>query len=121
MIYMWFTGKNYYNLAVEKERDSIFTTITTKWNPGFTLSSTNNFGQINHDSKRLAKCKPVRILDWKLSITHTLQQHLNFVTIHNITAIITAKVNIANITHSARRTFLSTISCTLVVAGTTLK
>ena len=26
MIYMWFTGKNYYNLAVEKDRVSIFTT-----------------------------------------------------------------------------------------------
>ena len=24
MIYMWLTGKNYYNLAVEKDRDSIF-------------------------------------------------------------------------------------------------
>jgi hypothetical protein len=23
MIYMWFTGKNYYNLAVEKDRGSI--------------------------------------------------------------------------------------------------
>ena len=32
MIYMWFTGKNYYNLAVdEKDRNSIFTTITTIW------------------------------------------------------------------------------------------
>jgi hypothetical protein len=31
MIYMWFTGKNYYNLAVEKDRDSIFTTVTTIW------------------------------------------------------------------------------------------
>ena len=29
MIYMWFTGINYYKLAVEKDRDSIFTTITT--------------------------------------------------------------------------------------------
>jgi hypothetical protein len=29
MIYMWFTGINYYELAVEKDRDSIFTTITT--------------------------------------------------------------------------------------------
>jgi hypothetical protein len=28
MIYMWFTGINYYILAVEKDRDSIFTTIT---------------------------------------------------------------------------------------------
>ena len=28
MIYMWFTeGINYYKLAVEKDRDSIFTTI----------------------------------------------------------------------------------------------
>ena len=27
MIYMWFTGINYYELAVEKDRDSIFTTI----------------------------------------------------------------------------------------------
>jgi hypothetical protein len=30
MIYMWFTGINYYKLAVEKDRDSIFTTITTR-------------------------------------------------------------------------------------------
>jgi hypothetical protein len=29
MIYMWFTGKNYYNLAVEKDRDSIFMIVTT--------------------------------------------------------------------------------------------
>jgi hypothetical protein len=27
MIYMWFTGINYYKLALEKGRDSIFTTI----------------------------------------------------------------------------------------------
>jgi hypothetical protein len=27
MIYMWFTGINYYKLAVEKDRDSIFTTL----------------------------------------------------------------------------------------------
>jgi hypothetical protein len=33
MIYMWFTGINYYKLAAEKDRDSIFTTI---WKPGFT-------------------------------------------------------------------------------------
>jgi hypothetical protein len=26
MIYMWFTGINYYKLAVEKDRHSIFTT-----------------------------------------------------------------------------------------------
>ena len=26
MIYMWFTGINYYKLAVEKDRDSVFTT-----------------------------------------------------------------------------------------------
>jgi hypothetical protein len=32
MMYMWFTGINYYNLAIEKDRDSIFTTI---WKPGF--------------------------------------------------------------------------------------
>jgi hypothetical protein len=31
---MWFTGINYYKLAVEKDRDSIFTTITTIWKPG---------------------------------------------------------------------------------------
>jgi hypothetical protein len=28
MIYMWFTGINYYKLAVEKDRDPIFTTIS---------------------------------------------------------------------------------------------
>jgi hypothetical protein len=33
MIYMWFTGINYYKLAVEKDRDSIFTTITTILKP----------------------------------------------------------------------------------------
>ena len=27
MIYKWFTGINYYKLAVEKDLDSIFTTI----------------------------------------------------------------------------------------------
>jgi hypothetical protein len=32
---MCFTGINYYKLAVEKDRDSIFTTITTIWKPGF--------------------------------------------------------------------------------------
>jgi hypothetical protein len=31
MISMWFTGINYYKLAVEKDRDSIFTTM---WKPG---------------------------------------------------------------------------------------
>ena len=30
MIYMWFTGINYYKLAVEKDRDFIFTTM---WKP----------------------------------------------------------------------------------------
>jgi hypothetical protein len=30
---MWFTGINYYKLAVEKDRDSIFTTITIIWKP----------------------------------------------------------------------------------------
>ena len=38
MIHMWFTGINYYKLAVEKDRDSIFTTITTIWKPGFSVS-----------------------------------------------------------------------------------
>jgi hypothetical protein len=27
VIYMWFTGINYYKLAVEKDLDSIFTTM----------------------------------------------------------------------------------------------
>jgi hypothetical protein len=35
MIYMWFPGINYYKLAVQKDRDSIFTTITIIWKPGF--------------------------------------------------------------------------------------
>jgi hypothetical protein len=33
MIYMWFTGINYSKLAFEKDRDYIFTTVTT-WRPG---------------------------------------------------------------------------------------
>jgi hypothetical protein len=32
MIYMWFTGINYYKLAVEKDLDFIFTTISK---PGY--------------------------------------------------------------------------------------
>jgi hypothetical protein len=28
MIYLWFTGLNYYKLTVAKDRDPIFTTIT---------------------------------------------------------------------------------------------
>ena len=36
MIYMWFIGINCYKLAVEKDRDSILTTIiTTIWRSGF--------------------------------------------------------------------------------------
>jgi hypothetical protein len=38
MICMWFTGINYYKLAVEKDRDSIFTTIATIWKPGCMLT-----------------------------------------------------------------------------------
>jgi hypothetical protein len=37
MIYMWFIGINYYKLAVEKDRDSIFTTITSIWKPGIRI------------------------------------------------------------------------------------
>jgi hypothetical protein len=37
MIYMWFTGLNYYKLAVEKDRDSIFKTITTISKPGLCM------------------------------------------------------------------------------------
>ena len=33
MIYMWFTSINYCTLAVEKDRDFSFMTITTKWKP----------------------------------------------------------------------------------------
>ena len=36
MIYTWFTGINYYKLAVEKDHDSIFTTI---WKPGYWAGS----------------------------------------------------------------------------------
>jgi hypothetical protein len=36
MIYMCFTGINYYKLAVEKDRDSIFTTI---WKAGFSFDN----------------------------------------------------------------------------------
>jgi hypothetical protein len=35
---MWFTGINYYKLAIEKDRDFIFTTITTTWKPGLAKS-----------------------------------------------------------------------------------
>ena len=38
MIYMWFTGINYSKLAVEKDRDSIFTTIRTTWKACLTVS-----------------------------------------------------------------------------------
>jgi hypothetical protein len=35
MVYMWFTGINYYKLAVEKDRDSIFTARLKKTNETF--------------------------------------------------------------------------------------
>jgi hypothetical protein len=38
MIYMWFTGINNYKLAVEKDRESIFTTI---WKPGLIWQNFN--------------------------------------------------------------------------------
>ena len=34
---MWFTGKNYYNLAHEKDRNFTFVTVTTIWKPGLKL------------------------------------------------------------------------------------
>ena len=34
ILYMWFTGMSYYKLAVEKDSDSIFTTISSMWKPG---------------------------------------------------------------------------------------
>ena len=34
-------GRNYYNLAVQKDRDSIFTTVRTIWKPGFKLCTSN--------------------------------------------------------------------------------
>jgi hypothetical protein len=40
MIYMWFTGTNYYKLAVEKDRDSIF---TTKWIPSLMTRKRRGF------------------------------------------------------------------------------
>ena len=40
MIYMWFTSINYSKLAVEKDRDSIFTTIRTIWKACLTVSET---------------------------------------------------------------------------------
>jgi hypothetical protein len=44
MIYMWFTGINYYKLAVKKDRDSFFTTICimTIWKPSFKVVSDNS-------------------------------------------------------------------------------
>ena len=42
MIYVWFTaGIDYYKLAVEKDRDSIFTTITTIWKPDLKSASSS--------------------------------------------------------------------------------
>jgi hypothetical protein len=58
MIYMWFTGINYYKLAVEKDRESIFTTITTIWNPGwnryisFLLKHWTNLDSLKQDKVR---------------------------------------------------------------------
>jgi hypothetical protein len=36
MIYVWFRVVNYHKLSIEKDRDSIFTTITIICKPGFT-------------------------------------------------------------------------------------
>jgi hypothetical protein len=36
MIYMWFTGINYFIQTVEKDCNSISMTVMTIWKPGFT-------------------------------------------------------------------------------------
>ena len=38
MIYMWFTGINYYKLAVERDRDSFYDRYDHIWKPGFIYS-----------------------------------------------------------------------------------
>jgi hypothetical protein len=64
MIYMGLTGINYYTLAVENDRDSIFTTI---WKPGFNTKrvSTRNFHSKfqsingNTDNSTASDCLPI--------------------------------------------------------------
>ena len=46
MISMWCTGINYYNLAVEKDRDSVFTTVATIWTPGLNVSVSVTTGRV---------------------------------------------------------------------------
>jgi hypothetical protein len=51
---MWFTGINYYKLAIEKDRDSIFTTI---WKLGFRIVMKNwRFFEDKNAKKLLAAC-----------------------------------------------------------------
>jgi hypothetical protein len=43
MICMWFIGINCYKLSVEKDRDSIFTTITVIWKPGYAVQLPDSY------------------------------------------------------------------------------
>jgi hypothetical protein len=61
MIYMRFTGINVYKLAVEKDRDSIFTTIRTIWKPGFS--------KLYKMTKFPARCKKVCCEDLLLKVS----------------------------------------------------
>jgi hypothetical protein len=61
MIYMWFTGINYYKLAVEKDRDSFFMTITTIWKPGFKVAmllqiKLATFVSFSHSFRSFVRC-----------------------------------------------------------------
>jgi hypothetical protein len=62
MIYMWFTGINYYKLAVEKDRDPIFTTI---WKPDRNICITHT-----------------------VTIQNSLQKPIKWIGIHIVLAII---------------------------------
>ena len=63
MIYMWFTGINYYKLAVEKDRNCIFTTIIrpygnqalgniTSCQNSNNIASRRNLSQLNSSATR---------------------------------------------------------------------
>ena len=72
ILYMWFTDMSYYKLAVEKDSDSIFTTISSMWKPGFFSDSVySGF----HQKTNSAALVVIIIIRECLTIAMNIDQH----------------------------------------------
>jgi hypothetical protein len=85
-------GINYYNLAIEKDRDSILTAITTIWNPGFTKENKTTF--LNRHS-RLTRYTQVHLSRKVGGYNRLRQEGYNSLVIYN--SAVTLKANLTSV------------------------